>query len=150
MYKIFLKDTNEEAKNAVMANDGSILVLSDTGYRIGSKDEFSIKEYPVPCFEEFEKLILTMQENDRKHDQLNTALSEVCIDSILYFPTLKQEILDYLNYAFGDENDWIGYYVCELDYGKEWKPGFVTDQDGSDIKLQTIKELYTLLLDNLR
>lgn len=150
MYKIFLKDTNEEAKNAVMANDGSILVLSDTGYRIGSKDEFLIKEYPVPCFEEFEKLILAMQENDRKHDQLNTALSEVCIDSILYFPTLKQEILDYLNYAFGDKNDWIGYYICELDYGKEWEPGFVTDQDGSDIKLQTIEELYALLLDNLR
>lgn len=56
------------------------------------------------------------------------------IDSLTIF--LKEE--------FNDENDWIEYYLYELDCGKKWVPGTVTFDD-VDIKLSTPEDLYNIL-----
>ena len=58
-------------------------------------------------------------------------------------------IVDLLNYLFRDAGDWIGYYVWELDCGKDYKPGMITEKGGNkEIPLATIKDLYNLLTDN--
>ena len=36
----------------------------------------------------------------------------------------------------------IGYFCWELDFGKTWRPGKVTDRFGRDVKLSSVYELY--------
>ena len=42
---------------------------------------------------------------------------------------------------------WISYFCFELDFGREWKPGTISN-NGADVKLQTAEDLYNLLLNN--
>ena len=42
-------------------------------------------------------------------------------------------------------NDMVSYFMWDLEWGKNWKPGCVTDEDGNDIKLQTINDLWKVI-----
>ena len=46
-----------------------------------------------------------------------------------------------------DPSDWIGYYIYDLDWGKDWKEGAVTSIDGKDVKLKTLSDLYGILIE---
>ena len=46
-------------------------------------------------------------------------------------------------------NGWISYWLYELDKGKDWKPGCVIDENDNDIKLETIDDLYDVLVENI-
>lgn len=45
-----------------------------------------------------------------------------------------------------DFGEWIGYYIYELDYGRKYVPGCITDADGTDIELDTAEKLYDFLV----
>lgn len=45
------------------------------------------------------------------------------------------------------ESGWIGYWLYELECGKRWKPGAVEDEDGKEVKLQTIQDLWNVLTE---
>ena len=47
-----------------------------------------------------------------------------------------------------DKSDWIGYYVYELDFGKEYIEGCVT-QDEKNIPLKNPKDLWNLITDKV-
>jgi len=55
-------------------------------------------------------------------------------------------LLKVLEVMFDDHAQWISYFVYELDWGKEWKQGAVTDADGTDIPLGTLADLYHLIV----
>lgn len=57
--------------------------------------------------------------------------------------SLLEEILKKL---VNDKYDYIGYYLWELDFGKEYKDGVITEDDGSIIKLSNPEELYDLII----
>ncbi len=48
-----------------------------------------------------------------------------------------------------DESEWIRYWVWELDCGKEYKPGTVTEEN-KNIPLRTPEDLWNLLNKNLK
>ena len=56
-------------------------------------------------------------------------------------------ILDLLREYSGDtkENDWISYWIYELECGKKYRKGTITDKDGKEIKLRTAEDLYELI-----
>ena len=54
----------------------------------------------------------------------------------------------FLNSLFDDENDWIEYYMYELDFGKDWTEGCITEKDGEVVYLRDAGELYDFLLKN--
>lgn len=54
-----------------------------------------------------------------------------------------------LESMFQDSDKWISYFIYELDCGKAWKTGLITDSSGADIKLKTIKDLWVLLQENM-
>ena len=59
-------------------------------------------------------------------------------------------IFSVLQEVFKDEeNDWIGYYIYELDFGEKWHEGKVTDKDGIDIPLKNAESLYDILIEKL-
>ena len=58
-------------------------------------------------------------------------------------------IIQLLMKIFNDEDNWISYWVCELDCGRDWTPGMVTDNQGNDICLSDSWHLWNLLMENL-
>ena len=57
---------------------------------------------------------------------------------------IENEITKYLKAQFDDKCDWIGYWMWELNFGENWKPGTITE-NGNDIPLKTIDDLWNLL-----
>lgn len=58
--------------------------------------------------------------------------------------------IDLLNKIFFEEEDsLIDYWVYELDCGKSWEAGCLTNKDGADIRLETISDLYDELIRNV-
>ena len=55
--------------------------------------------------------------------------------------TALQELLEVATY---DTSGWISYFCWELDFGREYKPGTVTD-NGKDVPLATIDDLWEVL-----
>lgn len=67
----------------------------------------------------------------------------------LWFPTMVDSVITLLAKVFDDKEKWIDYWVWELDCGKEYKDGMVTERDGSNIPLKTPSDLWNLLMRNL-
>lgn len=60
-------------------------------------------------------------------------------------------IMTLLNDIFGEEHNStygsdIEYFVYELDYGRKYKHGMITNSDGSIIDLSTTEKLYDYLI----
>lgn len=69
-------------------------------------------------------------------DLLNSPISEI-----------EGALLKLLREVMEDKDDWIGYWMWELDFGKKWEPGKITSLDGTDIKLETLDDLWNLLTE---
>ena len=61
---------------------------------------------------------------------------------------LIEAIFDLLKYSTNDETDLISYFCYELNFGEDWYEGCVTDEDGTDIRLQDIDDLYNVLVSD--
>ena len=63
----------------------------------------------------------------------------------IMLPMLVDNVIDLLALATQDEEDWIAYWVFDLDCGKEYHDGCAVNEDGSIIKIETISDLWSLL-----
>ena len=54
-------------------------------------------------------------------------------------------VLKTLTLALNDKEEWIEYWIFELDFGRKWKEGMICSPDGEDIPLQTLDQLYELI-----
>jgi hypothetical protein len=68
-----------------------------------------------------------------------------CDCPIAFTDEIVDSVIDLLEAHFEDEDEWITYWMFELDFGSKWKNGTITDDKGNDIKLQTIEDLYEVL-----
>ena len=67
----------------------------------------------------------------------------------VFFPTEASILCELLNKIFNCElSDDLGYFVYELEFGKKWEKGVVTDVDGNDIPLKNSSDLYDMLIDD--
>lgn len=57
--------------------------------------------------------------------------------------------LEILSESMNDTSDWISYWFYELDCGRDYKDGCITDLDGKIIKLKTIEDLYNCIINNI-
>ena len=100
-------------------------------------------------FETFKKYMDIIYHDYTIQERIYEA-SERSIELLEVFSSLSA-VTDLLSYIFCDEeDDWIGYYCWELDMGRDYKPGMITDKDGKDIPLGTVYDLYELLMDNYK
>ena len=100
-------------------------------------------------FDKFERYLLELKQLETIESKINDALSELSPDfggfSMLRATEL---ILELLKDVTNDNVDWISYYIYELNWGKDWKEGTVTDtKTGKDIRLETIRDLYNLMVE---
>jgi hypothetical protein len=44
----------------------------------------------------------------------------------------------------------IDYYIYELDYGRKYEPGIITDENGHDIDFSSAEKLYDYLTGEVK
>lgn len=61
-------------------------------------------------------------------------------------------VVDLLELLTDDDGDYpdISYFIYELDYGRGYKPGSVTEEDGTEIDFSSAKKLYDYLEEKER
>lgn len=64
---------------------------------------------------------------------------------IFNYPSCEYELLRLLETLMNDDEGWISYFCYEIDFGREWEVGDATDEDGVDIPLATVDELWETL-----
>ena len=82
-------------------------------------------------------------------DEMNDLFDKYKMDGNIYPPMCTEMVVDLLEFIFNDENQWISYWIFELDFGKDYEDGWVTQKDGAVIPLKTVEDLYDLLVKNM-
>ena len=77
--------------------------------------------------------------NSRENDFYNAAALQISHESTVVF-LLKKVLCD--------KYDYIEYFIYELDYGRKYESGMITDENGQDIDIHTPELLYDFILDN--
>ena len=98
--------------------------------------------------EQFVKCIDFIIKRSEAQEKINELFTNEFEDAIFY-PYFKYETayVDLLELIFNDtENNWISYFIYELDFGRKWKPGMVTDDFG-DVPMSSAEELYDFLIN---
>ena len=62
-------------------------------------------------------------------------------------PAYEDIILSLLEDIMNDHDEWIRYWVDELDCGDNWKPGMIKDVNGKDANLSTVNDLWNFLAE---
>lgn len=95
------------------------------------------KENFVKHIKKYEELI------NKKTELYNFGVDLNILDEFEYV------ILDILIDTFKDEGDWISYFCFDLDFGKKYEKGVITDIDNNDINLENAENLYEFIMNNL-
>ena len=95
--------------------------------------------------EQFVKIISEIRKNNEYELHVNNVLGEIFTDGS-GFPKndgLLTELIDLLKFIMNDKED-IEYFIYDLNYGEDWKPGMIMDGD-KDIDLSSAEKLYEYL-----
>ena len=81
-----------------------------------------------------------------EHNSICTKLEDVSNGGISLYQVsdLEAVVVALLQYATRDKYDWIPYWIYELNYGTDYRPGCVT-LEGENVPLETADELYDCL-----
>ena len=86
---------------------------------------------------------------DEKMDNVDVALKELSSDfNGLYIPQVFDIVLDILSDVFEDKNNWISYFVFDLDLLHSYDHDSVTVGD-EPIDLSTWDKVYDFLIGNM-
>jgi len=67
-------------------------------------------------------------------------------DMLIHFPDTISDTVFLLEKFLGDEEtQWISYWLFEINCGKDYYHGSVTDEDGKAIPLKTIEDLWNCI-----
>lgn len=99
--------------------------------------------------DEFIKAISKVKAVHEYQDGLNTYFSKNGCDGNLYQPDCTDTVLNLLHTIFGkaDENEWISYFVFELEFGEKYNQGMIKDCEGECIDLSSTENLYNYLIE---
>lgn len=88
--------------------------------------------------EQVDRLFRNSRENI-ENDFCNAAALQISHESLVVF--LLKRIMH-------DQYEYIDYFIYELDYGRKYEPGMITDESGQDIDIHTSKLLYDFISNN--
>ena len=58
---------------------------------------------------------------------------------------IENDVIDLLAEIMKDEGEDISYFCYELNFGKKWESGTITDRNGNDIDFSSAEKLYDFL-----
>lgn len=104
-------------------------------------------------YKEFERYINSIRERQNlelslrnifnKYNRSSKDCASIC------FPSSETNLIELLEKITYDEDEWISYWVYELDFGQKYHKGCV-EINGKLVALLTIYDLWNLLNDNPR
>ena len=59
---------------------------------------------------------------------------------------LADDVINLLSEIMHDSSQDISYFCWELDFGRDWKHGMITDEDGNDVDFSSAEKLYDFLI----
>lgn len=97
--------------------------------------------------EDFKSIMSEVEKTIHYHKNLNDFFRKNNVDGYIYQPDSTTSTLRLLHLIFGDtdKDEWISRFCFDLNFGKKWKPEMIVDKDGTDIKLETVDDLYEIL-----
>lgn len=97
----------------------------------------------------FVKIMTRLEDLDKKMDNVDTALKALSSDFCgFYLPEVYDISIELLKHIFKDKEDWIGYFVFELNWLHDHTLGSVS-VDGNDIDLSDWDKVYDFLIKNM-
>lgn len=102
----------------------------------------------VKSFDGFEKIMKFIKEQMDYDKECHNCFSKILPNDYVsgYDNSyIYKTSFEMLKYIFKDKNDWIDYFVYELDFGKQNDKLKCYDENKKEIPLSSIKDLYNLL-----
>lgn len=96
----------------------------------------------------FEAAMTAIVQQIREDQRITTHLQAITnTDFHCYYDTkyALKGLIDLVKHIAKDDNDWIDYWLWDLDCGEKYIRGSVKSARGRPIKLKTITDLYNLL-----
>jgi len=100
--------------------------------------------------EQFKSALFDIKRFQEAQDSINNGFKMLGQDSRIMITLPESLVVKLLEAVFNDKGEWIQYFLYELDWGKKYEDGCITDTDGSFIKLSTIEELYEFLIKEMK
>ena len=97
-------------------------------------------------FEEFNDYMKKIKVQLECTNNLDEALKKMSPDFGGFFNAAIDIAIDLLKRVMNDEDEWIEYYIYEANWGKTFKE--VYESDGTPIPLETIEDLYNIIIDS--
>ena len=94
----------------------------------------------------FVKTINELKDFDEVSNKVSNYLKKYFLDFNITPLFFEELIVELLENSMNDKYEWISYYIYELDYGKSFKMGYVTEEDGTEIDISTPEKLYDFLI----
>lgn len=100
---------------------------------------------------EFCKILKNVENASRLEDDLSKTIikfnykTKTEVSWYGFGTLLADDVLELIAEIIGDPGDDLSYFCWELDFGKKWKPGTITDKDGNDIDFSDAGKLYDYL-----
>ena len=110
--------------------------------------------------DEFEDIINELDESERMGRDINQIVGEryrqagceplhEFVDAVGFTTAHHEAIVNLLRRMFLDDDDFIGYFIYEIDYGRSELANSVKNADGNPIPLSTPGDLYDLLIKSM-
>lgn len=114
-----------------------------------------LKKLDVLSQEEFVDIIDRLREASDLQEQVNRIFrnsrenleNDFCNAAALQI-SHESTVVYLLKKVLCDKYDYIEYFIYELDYGRKYEFGMITDENGQDIDIHTPELLYDFILDN--
>lgn len=118
--------------------------VSETDKRIQTRKETDNMEKIIISKEDFIAAMDDVMAASDYQSGLNQYFKDHDVDGFIFQPDCTCTVIRLLHSIFGesDHEEWISYFCFELDFGRKWKEGCITDNDGKEIRLSNAKELY--------
>lgn len=107
-----------------------------------SKEEF------IEIIDKLRKVNDFVDETNAKAKELDDAIISDFFNTMSLSISHENIVVRLLENMFNDE-DIISWWLYDLDYGRKFKEGYLTDKNGKDIDVSTAEKLYDYLIKEM-
>ena len=103
--------------------------------------------------EEFIRIMKRLEETEKTKNEIDRIIKESTDCIISDFTNASslmichEDIVISLLETMFDDKDTISWWIYDLEYGKKYKDGCITEKDGTIIDLSTTEKLYDFLIN---
>lgn len=103
----------------------------------------------ILSYNDFVKIMEQWQQLGEYEEELNNIHRKFGGEGYVILPNCVNSLVKTLATMFNDDGEWIDYFVYELNFGKKYVDGMITDKNGGHIILKTPGDLYDLLVKEM-